>query len=299
MAAEPLSTSATSPGLFYPDISSDQGAMDLSGVHAVCIKHTEGTYYVNPDYDAQVAKAESANAFVFAYHFLTDEDPAAQAKYCFDHVGSKVAVMADVETQTQTGSKPTLEQNVEFIQAFRKLGGIIHVNYLPHWYWSSVWESPDLTPLKDLAMVLVSSNYSPVSEGEGWEPYGGWTPTIWQYSDDVPLNGENVDFNVFLGSGTTDVATLVEEFESVVTTGSLPAQSTWHQLVTNGDQSLAQIATACSMDVSELLRATACHYGFFDAITKDHLDSVFNGTLAATSVVPAGAELWVLSPTSP
>lgn len=102
--------------------------MDLSGVHAVCIKHTEGTYYVNPDYAAQVAKAEAANAFYLAYHFLTNEDPTAQAKYCFDDVGSKVAVMADVETQTQTGSKPTLEQNVEFIQAFRNLGGIIHVN---------------------------------------------------------------------------------------------------------------------------------------------------------------------------
>jgi GH25 family lysozyme M1 (1,4-beta-N-acetylmuramidase) len=98
--------------LFYPDISSVQGAMDLSGVHAVCIKHTEGTYYVNPDYAAQVAKAEAANAFCFAYHFLTNEDPTAQAKYCFDNVGSKVAVMADVETQTQTGSNPTLEQNV-------------------------------------------------------------------------------------------------------------------------------------------------------------------------------------------
>jgi GH25 family lysozyme M1 (1,4-beta-N-acetylmuramidase) len=298
-AAEPSSASATSPGLFYPDISSVQGAIDLSGVHAVCIKHTEGTYYVNPDYDAQVARAESANAFVFAYHFLTDEDPAAQAQYCFDHVGSKVAVMADVETQTQTGSKPTLEQNVEFIQAFRKLGGIIHVNYLPQWYWSSVWGSPDLAALKDLGMVLVSSNYTSVATAAGWAPYGGWTPTIWQYSDDTPLNGAHVDFNVFLGSGTTDVATLVEEFTSVVTTGSLPAQSTWHELATTGDTSLAQIAASCSMDTSEVLRATACHYGFFDAVTKNHLIDVFNGTLAATSVVPAGAELWVLSPSSP
>jgi hypothetical protein len=41
------------------------------------------------------------------------------------------------------------------------------------------------------------------------------------------------------------------------------------------------------MDVSAMLRATACHYGFYDPVTKDHLDSVFNGTLAATSVVPA------------
>lgn len=279
-------------------LSSVQGAMDLSGVHAVCIKHTEGTYYVNPDYAAQVAKAEAANAFYLAYHFLTNEDPTAQAKYCFDNVGSKVAVMADVETQTQTGSKPTLEQNVEFIQAFRNLGGIIHVNYLPQWYWSSVWGSADLAPLKNLDMVLVSSNYSGYSTNAGWASYGGWSPAIWQYSDAVSLHSASVDCNVFLGSGATDTATLVDEFKSVVTTGKLPDQSTWHEVAATGDESLAQIATANSMDVSAMLRATACHYGFYDPVTRDHLDSVFNGTLAATSVVPAGAKMWVLSPPS-
>ena len=83
-----------------------------------------------------------------------------------------------------------------------------------------------------------------------------------------------------------------------MTTGKLPDQSTWHEVATTGDKSLAQIAAANSMDVSAMLRATACHYGFYDPVTKDHLDSVFNGTLAATSVVPAGAKMWVLSPPS-
>lgn len=147
-------------------------------------------------------------------------------------------------------------------------------------------------------MMLVSSNYSGYATNAGWASYGGWSPTIWQYSDAVSLHNVSVDFNVFLGSGTTDVATLVEEFKSVVTTGSLPDQSTWHQLVTTGDSSLAQIAAANSMYVSAMLRATACHYGFFDAVTKDHLDSVLDGKLAATSAVPADARLWVLSPPS-
>ncbi len=67
-----------------------------------------------------------------------------------------------------------------------------------------------------------------------------------------------------------------------MTTGKLPDQSTWHEVATTGDKSLAQIPAANSMDVSAMLRATACHYGFFDAVTKDHLDSIFNETLAAT-----------------
>ena len=200
--------------------------------------------------------------------------------------------------RTSIAADATPPQNVEFIQAFRNLGGIIHVNYLPQWYWGSVWGSADLTPLKNLDMVLVSSNYSGYSTNAGWASYGGWSPAIWQYSDAVSLHSASVDFNVFLGSGATDIATLVDEFKSVVTTGKLPDQSTWHEVAATGNESLAQIATANSMDVSAMLRATACHYGFYDPVTKDHLDSVFNGTLAATSVVPAGAKMWVLRPLS-
>ncbi len=157
-------------GLFYPDISASQGAMDLSGVDAVCIKRSEGTYYLNPEYAAQVAQAKAAGAFHFAYHFLTDEDPKAQAQFCYDNAGPDVGIMVDVETQNQTGSKPTLTQNVEFVQDLRALGGTVHLNYLPRWYWDSVWGQPSLTPLKDLGLALVSSDYTSYGSGAGWVP---------------------------------------------------------------------------------------------------------------------------------
>jgi hypothetical protein len=287
-------SSALSHGLFYPDISSGQGAMDLHGVHAVCIKRTEGTYYLNPDYGAQVAQANAAGAFHFAYHFLTDEDPQAQAQFCFASVGQNVAVMADVETQPQTGSKPSLAQNAAFVTQFRRLGGTIHVNYLPRWYWDSVWGQPDLKPLRDLGLALVSSDYSGYSTNAGWAAYGGWAPTIWQYSDRVSLHGQQVDFNAFLGSGATDVPTLVDEFKAVVTTGKLADGKTWQELDTSGDHSLHQIAAACGMSPAKILRATANHYGQYDQVTHDYLDNVFGGTLAATASMPAGAKLWVL-----
>ena len=38
-----------------------------------------------------------------------------------------------------------------------------------------MWNSPDLTPLKDLGLVLVSSDYSRYSGGGGWQPYGRMT----------------------------------------------------------------------------------------------------------------------------
>ena len=286
--------SVNSPGLFYPDISSDQGVMDLSGLYAVCIKRSEGTYYLNPDYEGQVAQAVSAHAFYFAYHFLTNEDPGAQARFCFDNVGPDVAVMVDVETETETGSKPSLDQNVAFVTSFRALGGTVHLNYLPQWYWSTVWGQPDLTALKNLGLVLVSSNYSGYATNAGWAAYGSWAPTIWQYSSSVPLHGLSVDFNAFLGSGITDVPTLVEEFKSIVLTGKLLSQKTWQEWDTAGQRSLEEIAAACGMDPAAVLSATAVRYGRYDQVTHDYLDNIINGTLDHTAKRPAGARLWVL-----
>jgi Glycosyl hydrolases family 25 len=214
------------PGLFYPDISSDQAGISLTGMHAVCVKRSEGTYYLNPAYETQVAAARQAGAFCFAYHFLTDESPQAQARYCFQNLGRHVGLMVDVETEIQTGSQPTLAQNLAFVRSFRSLGGNAHLNYLPRWYWSQVWGEPDLAGLRELGMVLVSSDYSGYATGAGWAAYGGWTPTIWQYSSTVPVGTLKVDFNAFLGSGGAAVPALVSELRSVVLTGKLRHEPT-------------------------------------------------------------------------
>jgi Glycosyl hydrolases family 25 len=281
------------PGLFYPDISVFQGVMDLSGLHAVCIKVSEGTGYLNPHYADQVAKANADGAFHFAYHFLTDDDPKAQAQFCFGHLGSHVGLMVDVETQTKTQSKPSLQQNVAFVKDFRALGGIVHLNYLPHWYWHDVWGGPDLAPLKDLGLALVSSNFTHFGTHAGWVAYGGWAPTIWQYSENTPLHGQHVDFNAFLGSGATHVPTLVEEFKSLVMTGKL-AGKTGQEMATSGSQTLSEIAAASHMTPAQILRTTATHYGRYDQVTHDFLDNVFSGQISGTAKVPAGAKLWVL-----
>jgi hypothetical protein len=286
-------TQASTQGLFYPDISAAQGAMNLSGADAVCIKRSEGTYYLNPEYAAQVAQAKAAKAFYFAYHFLTDEDPKAQAEFCFSNAGPDVGIMVDVETQTQTGSKPSLAQNVAFVQDLRALGGTVHLNYLPQWYWASVWDKPDLTPLKDLSLALVSSDYTSFQSGAGWTPYGGWTPTIWQYSDSTLLNGVRVDYNAFLGSGPADPHTLAGELETLVLTGKLPTSRTWQEWDTKGHRSLQQIAAVCDMTPAAILRATAIHFDHYDTVTHDYLDQVFTGTLPVSAKVPAGARLWV------
>ena len=43
--------------IYYPDISSYNTGVSLNGAPAVCIKVTEGTSYVNPDYSPALGRA--------------------------------------------------------------------------------------------------------------------------------------------------------------------------------------------------------------------------------------------------
>jgi hypothetical protein len=70
--------------------------------------------------------------------------------------------------------------------------------------------------------------YSDADAGAGWLPYGGITPTIWQYTDKGTLNGQSpVDWSAFRGheAGKQDpaaVAATVTEFKALATTGKYP-----------------------------------------------------------------------------
>jgi GH25 family lysozyme M1 (1,4-beta-N-acetylmuramidase) len=185
--------------IYYPDISSYNTGVSLSGAPAVCIKVTEGTSYVNPDYSAAVGRAHSAGAYPFAYHFLRQGNGAAQASWAHQHTGS-TPLMLDFEP---TGnSRPQVGEATAFVDEYRKLGGVIHLNYFPHWYWQQIG-SPGMQPFVSRNLFLVSSAYTAYTDeprGVGWLPYGGQYPSIWQYTSSQPFNGQNVDFNAYRGS---------------------------------------------------------------------------------------------------
>lgn len=196
--------------IFYPDIASFQKGISLKGALAVSCKVTEGTNYVNPDYNRARANAAANGTFFFAYHFLHNGSAATQAAWCLSHAG-KTPIMLDFEPSS---TRPTLTDCLNFIDTYRRLGGVIHLVYLPHWYWQEIG-SPSLQSLVDRGLHLVSSAYTTYSDhGIGWQPYGGMTPTVWQYSDKTPFNGFSVDFNCFKGS--------IAEFRSIVSTGKQP-----------------------------------------------------------------------------
>jgi GH25 family lysozyme M1 (1,4-beta-N-acetylmuramidase) len=218
--------------LYFPDVSAFQAGIDLAGAHAVAIKATQGTGWFSNAYVAQKTNARGHHAFVMAYHFLEGSSPAAQARWCQQGSGSwhgvdKTPTMIDCEPTT--GSSPTVGDVIEFTQAFRKLGGVTHLVYFPHWYWQQLG-SPSLRPLADHNLRLWSSAYGAYTDrdtGTGWQGYGGMQPVIWQYTDRLHFDGRDIDFNAFRGTHRGDqskaaVAATVDQLASIASTGHLP-----------------------------------------------------------------------------
>lgn len=197
--------------IFYPDISSFQKGISLKGALAVSCKVTQGTSYANPDFERARTNAATNGTFFFAYHFLTQGNAVSQAAWCHSRAG-RIPLMVDFEPTV--GSRPSLNDCLNFIDAYRKIGGVTYLVYLPHWYWQQIG-SPSLSGLESRGMKLVSSHYTSYGDnGPGWASYGGMTPAVWQYSDNTGFNGFSIDFNAFKGT--------LAEFKSIVNTGKLP-----------------------------------------------------------------------------
>lgn len=191
----------------FLDVSNYQrGLRILPGMPAVVAKATEGTYYQDQSFHDFMAQAAAVGAAESGYHFLRQGDGAAQADYCHAFAGS-IPMMIDCEPLK--GSNPTVVDCLAFGERFHALGGRIWGVYFPEWYWHQV--GGDLRPLRDmLGACLISSSYTGYTDsptGAGWQPYGGLTPTVWQYTNNQPYSGMSVDFNAYRG---TDLATLIQ-----------------------------------------------------------------------------------------
>ena len=194
------------------------------------VKATEDNNYTNPDYAAAKGRAANAGAYFCAYHFLHAGNGVGQASYAYSRVGSGIPLMIDCEpTYNSNGtiaSAPQISDAVDFINQYRALGGTVHLLYLPHWYWQGNLGQASLSPVIDLGMLLVSSDYTGYSDtGPGWAAYGGMTPLIWQYTSTATLNGvSNVDMNAYQGT--------LADFQAQVSSG---AQTGGNPTLTQGD----------------------------------------------------------------
>ena len=154
--------------IFYPDVADYQAGISFSGCVIAMVKATENNNYTNPDYAAAKVRAANAGAYFCAYHFLHAGNGAGQASYAHGRVGSEVPLMIDCEpTYNANGtiaSAPQISDAVAFINEYRSLGGKVYLLYLPHWYWQGNLGQAALSPVIDLGMLLVSSDYTGYSD---------------------------------------------------------------------------------------------------------------------------------------
>lgn len=239
---------------FGIDIASFQDGLTLSGLDSsiafVMAKVTEGSTYLNKDYAGWLAQARTSGRLFLWYHFLTTGSaPAAQAAWTLQNVGDpSLPGMLDVEVEGS--SRPTLPDVLEYIDAATALGLRVKLVYLPRWYWQEIG-SPDLTPLAARGVGVVTSMYPRSASagaaatyaadggdsGEGWtEPYGGVTPVVWQYGDDLPEEGQTVDVNAYRGS-VAELAAFLSEAVPAAPAVHVPAPAHPQvQLGSSGEQ---------------------------------------------------------------
>ena len=183
----------------YHDVSHYNGAYVPTG--PTCAKATEGSTFVDPQYDG-IRRRTLAGGWAFLpYHFLHHGNIDAQVDHTFSVVGHQ-PLMLDVESEKDTPDS-TLADVYAFADRWKAVTGqLVTLAYIPHWYWSGHWGSPSLAGLKSRGIGLVSSNYTTYSDtGPGWAGYGGITPVIWQYTS-TPI-----DTNAFKGT-TAELANL-------------------------------------------------------------------------------------------
>lgn len=222
----------------FPDIS-EWTPVSLRGAPMALARATISNVK-DTHWDSNVADALMNNIPLWAYCFLNSGklgvSPEAQAEFAFSVVGSRPTML---DHEPNRGQCATFDESLRWIDRFRALGGICHLDYLPKWAWGNPagvngLGKPDLQPLADRDMLLVASNYTTYSDtGAGWNSYytGCPVPVVqWQFTSTFVFNGVQVDWNAFKGT--------VEEYSQTIQGGDMSTESVagnTERLAGNGD----------------------------------------------------------------
>ena len=203
---------------FYPDVSnlqwdSDQDVINfLSQLHAegfagVVHKVSQGSSYADPYWQTCRSWCEQNDLSWLGYCYVTTDDPDAQAEQFNANNGGPFA-MLDFEY-----GAGDIDHFWDVVNAFNNAGVSVSMAYFPKSWWGRIGD-PDLSYLAANQISLISANYpggyGTASElyanvggdgGPGWSPYGGATPTVWQFTDCASIAGLQVDCNAYNGPG--------------------------------------------------------------------------------------------------
>ncbi|PIJ36725.1 hypothetical protein BMW24_003395 [Mycobacterium heckeshornense] len=179
-------------------------------------KVSEGNYYQDPYWPTVWQWGQQTGNLVVGYHYVTTNDPAQQAQTYLSNDPSNGAAPCMLDFEANSGD---ITNFWAVWNAFAAAGINMRLSYIPRWYWQQIG-SPDLSAVTGLVSSAydfegdyASTEYleSGGDEGSGWQPYGGATPVIWQFTDAALVAGMLVDANAFKGT--------VDDLTSLLGTG--------------------------------------------------------------------------------
>lgn len=170
------------------------------------IKHTQGTWYVNPYANKQYAAAKAAGKLLGAYHYGEGGDPVKEARFFFKYLGGKVGecvIGLDWEGMQNPafGTGKDVEWVLAFCDEIYRLTGVRPVVYMSKsvcrkYNWSKVAKKYRLWCAQYGSNKATDYQSDPWTDSNGW---GAWdTDTIRQYSSHGKVKGYSayIDINL-------------------------------------------------------------------------------------------------------
>ncbi len=188
------------------DVSYYQGTIDWDAVRAdgirfAFIRVSDGTTFMDPQFETNWKNAKAAGVFVGTYQFFRpNQDASAQADIVVDalkRVGYSrrdLPPVIDVETTGGMSSSTVISRVNEWLQRVRSRTGRTPALYTSPGFWSSIG-NPTPSPFPYL-WVAHWTNYCPTLP-PNWSDFQ-W----WQYTSSGSVRGisGNVDLDLFNGS---------------------------------------------------------------------------------------------------
>lgn len=168
-------------------------------------KVAEGDYYSDPFWPTVWQWHIDTGFPVVGYHYVTTDPADEQARRYLANDPSNGRAPCMLDFEANSGG---IDNFWAVYSAFKAAGINVRLTYLPRWYWSQI-SSPDLSNVPGLVSSAYEhgNDYASVeyaqsggADGAGWQPYGGATPVIWQFTDAAIVAGMSMDANAFEGS---------------------------------------------------------------------------------------------------
>ena len=187
------------------DVSSHQTSDVTARVAAdfAIVKTTQGTNYVNPNANAQIANAQATGKEIGIYHYAGGGNPEAEADFFINNSAGyirKAVLVLDWEAD-ENASWGNTDWATRFVNRVKARTGVIPMVYVQA---SAVWQVQGARNAgAGLWVAQYASMYPTGYQSSPWK-YGAYGEAMRQYTSNGVLPGYSgrLDLNIFAGDRT-------------------------------------------------------------------------------------------------